>query len=729
MKIKQKFKDFFSKKRQPASMQNIYSLDGRVPLLRSIPFGLQHVLAMFVANIAPIFIVAAACGIGVTQTASLIQTAMIVAGVGTLIQLFSIIRVGAKLPIVMGISFTFVGVFCAIGARGGYETIIGAVIIGGVLEGFLGLFAKYWRKIISPIVAACVVTAIGFSLLSVGADSFGGGASNADFGCWQNWVLGSVTLVVCILFHIFVKGTWKQLSVLAGLVVGYVLAVCLGVVDFSALKDVKVLSLPQLMPYKPKFEIGAIISVAMIFLVSATETIGDTCALTANALGRPATDREISGSLACDGFMSSVSACFGCMPITSFSQNVGLIAMTKVINRKTIATGAVIMILAGFFPAVGAVLATLPSAVLGGCTLMMFGNIVVSGLQMVSDCGFSQRNVTIAALSLSIGLGFTQIPDLFSIFPEIVRSIFADNCVAVVFVVSIILNLALPRDKKKDKVSSEEGVTQTKKQIKILAIGNSFSEDATEYLWDIFKNGGYEDVVIGNLYIAGCSLDMHYDNMMNNTQQYRFYKNTDGIMAFTDDTPIDVALKDCDWDVITVQQCSGQSGRKESFDNLENVISWINKNKTNPNAKIVWNMTWAYQANSDHQEFVNYNSSQQQMYDAIVQTVNEKIVDNKDVCDVIPSGTAIQNLRTSILGDTLTRDGFHMSYDVGRYAVALCWFAKLSGCGVDNIDYLPNGNQSYVDNLQVALPYIKESVKNAIANPYAVTPCDCQKTG
>jgi len=186
----------------------------------------------------------------------------------------------------------------------------------------------------------------------------------------------------------------------------------------------------------------------MIFLVSATETIGDTSALTSTALGREATDEEISGSLACDGFVSSISALFGCMPITSFSQNVGLIAMTKVINRFTIATGAIIMIVAGLFPAVGAVLATLPEAVLGGCTIMMFGTIVVSGLQMIGNCGYSQRNITIAALSLSIGIGFTQVPEMFAIFPELIRTIFAENCVAVVFVAAIILNLVMPKEKE-----------------------------------------------------------------------------------------------------------------------------------------------------------------------------------------------------------------------------------------------------------------------------------------
>lgn len=208
------------------------------------------------------------------------------------------------------------------------------------------------------------------------------------------------------------------------------------------------ISFPKILPHKPEFNLSAIVSVTMIFLVSATETIGDTSALTATAFQREATDKEISGSLACDGLVSSFSALFGCLPITSFSQNVGLIAMTKVVNRVTIATGAAIMVLAGIFPAVGAVLATLPEAVLGGCTIMMFGNIVISGLQMIGNCGFSQRNITIAALSLSIGLGFTQASAMFAIFPDIIYTIFAENCVAVVFIVAIIMNLIMPKDKE-----------------------------------------------------------------------------------------------------------------------------------------------------------------------------------------------------------------------------------------------------------------------------------------
>lgn len=438
-----------------SSTDNIYCLDGKIPVKQAIPFGLQHILAMFVANIAPIFIVAGACGL------SSEQSAMLIAGIGTLIQLFPLWKIGSGLPIVMGISFTFVSIMCFVGPTYGYNAIVGAVLVGGLIEGVLGLLAKYWLKLITPIVSASVVTAIGFSLLSVGAASFGGGSGSENFGSVTNWILGSVTLLCCILFNIFAKSYWKQLSVLFGLIVGYIVAIFMGVVDFSALNSTSIVTLPSIMPFKPEFNINAIISVTLIFLVSATETIGDTSALAATGLNRNATVKETSGSIACDGFISALSSVFGCLPITSFSQNVGLIAMTKVVNRYAIAAGAIIMILAGFCPIFGSLLATLPDAVLGGCTLMMFGNIVISGLQMISGCGYSQRNITIAALSLSIGIGFTQVPEIFSIFPQIIENVFSENCVAVVFIVAIVLNLILPKNMEA-KVIKETVDTENK---------------------------------------------------------------------------------------------------------------------------------------------------------------------------------------------------------------------------------------------------------------------------
>ena len=426
----------------------IYELDGKIPVGKAVPFGLQHILAMFVANIAPILIVAGVIKMPVEQSAALVQSAMIVAGIGTLIQLYPVWRIGSGLPIVMGISFTFVSIACVIGSKYGYGGIMGAVLVGGILEGLLGLGAKYWRRFIPPIVAATVVTSIGFSLLAVGANSFGGGFGNPNFGDAKYIFVGTVTLFSCIGFNVFAKSFYKQLSVLFGLVVGYITAYFFGLVNLSKMTEVGFVAIPKIMPFTMEFHADAIFAFFLIFLVSATETIGDTSAMTAIGLRRNVTEKEVSGSIACDGFISSLSSVFGCMPITSFSQNVGLIAMTKVVNRFAIMTGAVIMILSGLFPALGVLLASLPESVLGGCTLMMFGSIVVSGVQMIAGCGYSTRNITIASLALSIGIGFTQTPAIFKIFPDLVKNVFAENCVAVVFIVAMVLNLVLPVDKE-----------------------------------------------------------------------------------------------------------------------------------------------------------------------------------------------------------------------------------------------------------------------------------------
>jgi NCS2 family nucleobase:cation symporter-2 len=432
------------------SMNNIYRLDGRVPLEKAIPFGLQHVLAMFVANLTPIVIVTAAAGLSEGETAMLIQNAMFVAGIATLIQLYPVWKIGAKLPIVMGVSFTFVTILSSVGVKYGYPGILGAILVGGAVEGTLGLFVKYWRKLISPIVSACVVTSIGFSLLTVGARSFGGGYSES-FGSSTNLLIGFVTLLSSILFNIFAKSFWKQLSILFGLMVGYILSAIIGIVDLSGLFAGGIISLPRILPFIPEFHLGAILSVVVIFLVSATETIGDTTAMVVSGLDREITEKEISGSLACDGFASSISSLFGCLPVTSFSQNVGLIAMTKVVNRFTIMTGAACMILAGLFPPIGSFFASLPEAVLGGCTIMMFGSIIISGVQMLARAGFSQRNSIISSLSLSVGIGFTLVPEIFHIFPEIIQDVFAENCVAVVFVLALVLNLILPEKMEIEK--------------------------------------------------------------------------------------------------------------------------------------------------------------------------------------------------------------------------------------------------------------------------------------
>ena len=444
-------------------LRELRSFEGKISFGKAFPYGIQHVLAMFVANLAPIAIVAAAAGLDASQTSMVIQAAMVIAGIGTFIQLFPVWRVGSRLPIVMGVSFTFVTVLCTIAAQYGYGAAIGAIIAGGVAEGVLGLFAKYWRRFITPVVSAVVVTSIGFSLLSVGAESYGGGSGAPDFGSWENLLLGTISLVSCLAFQGLAKGSLKQLAVLFGLVVGYVVALFMGKVDFSGFENLGILSLPSIMPFTPEFHAGPIISMVLLYLVSAAETIGDTAALTSIGFNRQPTEREFQGAIAADGFVSALSGVFGCTPLTSFAQNIGLIAMTKVVNRKAIACGAAVMLLAGLVPAVSALFASLPDAVLGGCTIMMFGNIILSGFQMIASAGFTQRNITIAALALAIGVGFTQVSDIFVHFPALLQSVFVGNSVALVFLVALVLSLVLPKDKQVEgplvvEAASEEAV-------------------------------------------------------------------------------------------------------------------------------------------------------------------------------------------------------------------------------------------------------------------------------
>ena len=427
------------------SVEALSSLDAPVSFWKGVPFGLQHVMAMFVANLAPIFLVASAAKMDAAQSAAIIQAGLLVAGLGTCLQLYGVWLIGSRLPMVTGISFTYVAAAMSIAQHQGYGAVAGAVVLGGLLEVVLGLTAKYWRRFVPPIVSAIVVTSIGFSLLSVGATSFGGGSGAKDFGSWQNLTLGLISLVACLTFQLLMKGTAKQLSVLFGLVVGYVVAIIMGKVDFSGFAVLQVVSVPHFMPFKLEFDPGAIISFALLYVVSSVEVLGDTAALTKVGLDRQPTDKETAGAIAGDGLISSVSGLFGCLPLTSFAQNIGLVAMTKVVNRKVILSGGLILVVASFVPAVAEVFNSLPQAVLGGCTIMMFGSILFAGFGMMARAGFSQRNMVIVSLSLSVGLGFTQATGMFAIFPEIVRTVFAENCVAVVFLLAVVLNLVLPK--------------------------------------------------------------------------------------------------------------------------------------------------------------------------------------------------------------------------------------------------------------------------------------------
>ena len=402
---------------------------------------------MFVSNLTPITLIATSAQPALTQAqiAILLQNAMFVAGIATLIQLYPIWKIGSRLPVVMGVSFTFVTVLSTVAANYGYPAVIGAVMIGGIMEGTLGLLAKYWRKIITPVVAASVVTSIGFSLFTVGARSFGGGY-NEDFGSAQNLLLGTITLAVCLLWNVLSKGYLKQLSVLAGLVVGYIIAIFMGKVDLGSILSGGLISLPHLFPVKPEFHAGAIVSTCIIFLVSAAETIGDTSALVSSGLDREITGKEISGSLACDGYASTISSLFGCPPVTSFSQNVGLVAMTKVVNRFALATGAIFLILCGLCPKLAALVSIMPQSVLGGAAVMMFSSIVISGIQLITKNPLTARNLSIVSVALGVGYGMGANTGILANAPQFIQLIFGGSGIVPAAMVAILLNIVLPKE-------------------------------------------------------------------------------------------------------------------------------------------------------------------------------------------------------------------------------------------------------------------------------------------
>ena len=428
------------------SFEALSSLDAPVSFWKGIPFGLQHVMAMFVANLAPIFLVATAAKMDAAQSAAIIQAGLLVAGLGTCLQLYGVWLIGSRLPMVTGISFTYVAAAMSIAQHQGYGAVAGAVVLGGLLEVVLGLTAKYWRRFVPPIVSAIVVTSIGFSLLSVGATSFGGGSGAKDFGSWQNLTLGLISLVACLAFQLLMKGTAKQLSVLFGLVVGYVVAIFMGKVDFSGFANLQVVSVPHFMPFKLEFDPGAIISFALLYVVSSVEVLGDTAALTKVGLDRQPTDKETAGAIAGDGLISSVSGLFGCLPLTSFAQNIGLVAMTKVVNRMALASGAVFLILCGLIPKLGALISIMPQAVLGGAAVMMFSSIVVSGIQLITKEKMTPRQLTIVSVALGVGYGMGANSGILANTPHAFQLICGESGIVPAAFVAILLNVLLPKN-------------------------------------------------------------------------------------------------------------------------------------------------------------------------------------------------------------------------------------------------------------------------------------------
>ncbi|MCD2502698.1 purine permease [Clostridium sp. NSJ-145] len=431
---------------------SVYELDGRVSLKKAVPLGIQHVLAMFLGNVSPLIIVCGLLNIDANTKSMLIQNSMFIAGVATLIQLYPIFKVGSGLPVVMGTSSGFIGTEKVIGATYGYAAIMGASLVGALLEIVLGFFIKPLRKLFPPIVTSLVVISIGLSLLPVGIKYFAGGAGAADFGAPKHLLVGTIVMLVIIIVQNYTKGFIKTSAILIGIIIGYIVAIFMGMIDFTQVKEAAWFSLPRPFVMGFEFRLDAIISMVIMYIATAVETIGDISAIAVGGLGREATDKELSGGVIADGVASFIAALFGVAPNTSFSQNVGLVAVTKVVNRFVIMIGALFLILAGFFPKLSAVLSVMPQSVLGGAAVIMFAMIFVSGLQSLFRENLNGRNGLIVALAIGIGVGLGNVPEALAGLPTWVGNIFAQNGIIMTFVIATILNLILPKDKKEDEV-------------------------------------------------------------------------------------------------------------------------------------------------------------------------------------------------------------------------------------------------------------------------------------
>ena len=404
-----------------------YGIEEKPPLLKSILLGLQHVSVMIVPSTAVAFIVAGAAGFGDGDTTFLVQMAILFAGVATLVQAYTVGPVGAKLPIVMGTSFAFVGAMSSIGASSGLDVVFGSILIAAFVVPFLlGWQFKRLESFFPPLVTGLIVIIIGLYLIPVGMEYSAGGVGAENFGSMQNLGLAALVLTIAVLFNLLLTGIWRVLSIIVAISVGYTVAVAIGVVDFAPVYDAAWFAVPTPGRFGFSFEAIPLITFLFLFLVSGMETIGDMSGITA-AEGRNPTETEFRGGIFADGFISAIGAVFGSFPQTSFSQNVGIINFTGVMSRHIVGIGGLILVGLGLVPKFGAIVTTIPSAVFGGAVLVMVGMVAASGMRLLFlNIEMNRRNMVIIAVSLGLGLGVTSVPDALSGLPAGAQTLFGE---------------------------------------------------------------------------------------------------------------------------------------------------------------------------------------------------------------------------------------------------------------------------------------------------------------
>ena len=430
----------------PAS---VFSLDGIPAPGQLVPLGLQHVVAAIVGIITPAIMVSNTCALPDSDRTLLIQVSLIVTALDTLLQLYTIRhRVGAGLPVVMGISFAYVPALLAIGGQFDLPTILGAEIVGGCVAILFGVFVKQIRRLFPPLITGTVIFTIGLSLYPTAVKYMAGGAGSAEFGSLKNWSVALVTLAVVVLLQNFGKGVLKLGAILWGMIVGYVMALCLGMVDFSVVAPAGWFQLAPPLHFGVKFEVSACVSLAVVYVINAVQTIGDLSSTTMGGMDRLPTDQELSGGIVAQGLVSIAGALFGGLPAATYSQNVGIVTVNRVINKAVFAFAALVLLAAGLAPKFAAVLTTIPQAVIGGATISVFATITMTGIRMITSEHFSMRSSAVVGLSVALGVGITQVAGALQGpgFPAWVHTVFGSSPIVVTAIVAILLNLLLPKD-------------------------------------------------------------------------------------------------------------------------------------------------------------------------------------------------------------------------------------------------------------------------------------------
>ena len=433
------------KQAAPFKRATVFQYEGVPPLGQMVPLGLQHVVAAVVGIVTPAIMIAGSCGITGADQTLLIQVSLLVTAVATLIQLFPIGPIGSRLPVIMGISFAYVPTLQAIGQQFGLPEILGAEIIGGIVAILFGIFVKQIRVLFPPLVTGTVIFTIGLSLYPTAIKYMAGGVGKPDYASPKSWLVAIITFLVVLILQNFGKGVLKLGAILWGIIVGYVISIPLGLVEFSAVGQAGLFQVPTPMHFEIAFEPSAIVSLAIVYMVNAVQTIGDLSSTTMGGMDRMPTDKELRGGIVGQGVMSVVGALFGGLPTASYSQNVGIITVNRVINRAVFVFAAVVLAVAGFVPKIASILTTIPQSVIGGATVSVFAMITMTGVSMITSERFDMRARTVVGLSVALGVGISQVQGCLAGFPEWVTMVFGSSPVVVTAIMAIFLNLILPK--------------------------------------------------------------------------------------------------------------------------------------------------------------------------------------------------------------------------------------------------------------------------------------------